>query len=160
MLAVSALRRAVLSARTLKPSNTASLDSASVTSDSEIGPTPELMTRTLTSSVDSSFKAANKASSEPRTSVLRTIFKKDTSPCCICSNILSRRILFWRSSCCSRSRLLLKSATSRAFFSSETTKNSLPAAGVSGKPKISTGIEGPADLIRWPFSSVIARTLP
>ncbi len=83
MLAASALRRAVASARTLKPNNTASLDSASVTSDSEIGPTPELITLTLTSSVDSSFNAESSASSEPRTSVFNTIFKNDTSPCSI-----------------------------------------------------------------------------
>ena len=52
ILSASAFDAAVLSARTLKPRRTASEDSASVTSDSVIAPTPEPIIRTFTSSVE------------------------------------------------------------------------------------------------------------
>ena len=53
-----------------------------------------------------------------------------------------------------------KLAISRALRSSFNTITSSPALGTSDKPKISTGIDGPASLISFPDSSIMARTLP
>lgn len=54
----------------------------------------------------------------------------------------------------------LISAIFLAVFSSLTWLNLSPAAGTSDKPSISTGIDGPADLIFLPVSSNIALILP
>ncbi|OQA08947.1 MAG: hypothetical protein BWY65_01288 [Firmicutes bacterium ADurb.Bin373] len=47
-----------------------------------------------------------------------------------------------------------------ASFSSSVTINISPAAGTSEKPITSTGVDGPAFLIRRPLSSIIALTRP
>ena len=52
------------------------------------------------------------------------------------------------------------SAISFALRSSSTTKNSSPAFGASSRPRISTGIDGPASPIGFFISSVIALILP
>ena len=66
----------------------------------------------------------------------------------------------WRASLTSRNLPWRYKATSRALRSSLTTVASSPAAGIPERPKISTGIEGPADLMSLPFSSRIARIRP
>ena len=72
MPACSAASRASLLARTLKPMIAAPEASASVTSDSEMPPTPEWMMRAPTSSVPSFSSAPTIASTEPCTSPLMT----------------------------------------------------------------------------------------
>ena len=52
------------------------------------------------------------------------------------------------------------SAISCAFFASLTASNVSPAFGTSVRPRISTGVDGPATVTERPASSVIARTLP
>ena len=88
------------------------------------------------------------------------IFSVLRSPSLICekksSSVTFMRILLASAFCSS-----LRCATnSRAIFSSLTTWKTSPADGTSDNPTISTGIEGPASLIRLPLSSVITRTRP
>jgi hypothetical protein len=47
-----------------------------------------------------------------------------------------------------------------AARSSATATNSSPAMGTPARPRISTGIDGPAASKGWPVSSSIARILP
>ena len=47
-----------------------------------------------------------------------------------------------------------------ASFSDPTTWNLSPASGTPVKPSTSTGMEGPATFIRFPRSSIMARTFP
>ena len=86
--------------------------------------------------------------------------KRCTSP----SPMLANRFSNLAACCLARrtSRYLpwRNKAISRAFFSSANTIASSPALGTSDKPKISTGIDGPASLMVLPSSSVMARILP
>ena len=75
-------------------------------------------------------------------------------------NMFSSFAFCWRANLTSRNLPWRYKATSRALRSSLTTVASSPAAGIPDSPKISTGIEGPADLMSLPFSSFIARTRP
>ena len=100
------------------------------------------------------------ASSEPRTSALSTTLSVLRSPAVMLSNILSSLDACWRCSLLSRILVWRESAISRARFSLSTTANWSPASGVPFRPRISTGILGPACSIGWPFSSSIARTRP
>ena len=52
------------------------------------------------------------------------------------------------------------SAISRACASVSTTFRTSPASGVPFRPRTSTGVDGPAVLIRSPESLIKARTLP
>ena len=84
----------------------------------------------------------------------------DISPSSICEKKLS---IF--SACCfcnfdSRSLVFLNSATSLAFLSLSTTNTSAPESGTPDRPRISTGVDGPASLIEFPLSSTICLTLP
>ena len=123
-------------------------------------PTPEDTIFTCTSSVFIATSEAVNASSVPRTSVLRIILKMLRFGLPMPANILSIS-----AACCiacteSLRRVRRNSATSFAFFSSASTTNSSPASGTPVRPRISTGIEGPADLMFTPFSSTKARTRP
>ena len=62
---------------------------------------------------------------------------------------------------CSSLCLILRFSTSDlAILSSVTAYRVSPASGTSGRPKTSTGIEGPAFLMALPLSSYMALTLP
>ena len=83
------------------------------------------------------------------------------SPASICELRSSREILNLLDSISfallSSTNVLAKSFASEAV--SVETKTS-PAFGTPLRPKISTGVEGPAVLILFPLSSVMALTLP
>ena len=69
------------------------------------------------------------------------------------------------SACClasssARSRLVRRLASTRAAFSSLTTRQNSPASGTESKPMISTGTEGPASVMGLPRKSCMARTRP
>ena len=83
-----------------------------------------------------------------------------TSPSPIFSKIFSRLAACFFANFTSRNLPCRNRAISRALRSSFKTITSSPELGTSDKPKISTGIDGPASLISLPASSNIARTRP
>ena len=157
---LSAARFAPVSGRTLKPIIIPLEALAKVTSDSFIAPTAVCIIRTLTPSTSIFINDAASASTEPWTSPLMMTLRSFISPCFICSNKLSNEtlLLSWR--CCITLASWRASPIRLACFSSLNTTNLSPACGTSLIPVISTGVEGPAVLIRWPKSLTIARILP
>ena len=131
------------------------------TSDSLMAPTPPWITFTTTSSLDSLVKLCFTASTEPWTSALMIRGSSFTFPALIWLNRSSRDSFALVSS---RSLFLLSemkvSAKLRASFSLSVATNTSPACGTSFKPKISTGVDGPASFTLRPLSSIIARILP
>jgi hypothetical protein len=83
-----------------------------------------------------------------------------TSPADRSVNMFSSLAACWLASLVLRNLPARYVAISRARRSSVITMNSSPACGTSVRPWISTGIDGPADLIGLPFSSSMARTRP
>ena len=134
---------------------------ARLTSDSLIAPTPPWMILTTTSSLESFRRLCFTASTEPCTSAFTMMFSSLRSPAWICENRSSRDILAFVSSS-SRSLPSLTKVSAKFLASlsfSHATKIS-PAFGTSERPRISTGVEGPASFTLLPLSSIIARTLP
>ena len=83
-----------------------------------------------------------------------------TSPSSIWLNMFSSLAACCFANFTSRNLPARKLAISLALRSSFSTITSSPALGTSAKPKISTGIDGPASLISLPDSSNMARTRP
>ena len=152
---------AVASGRTLKPIMIALDAAARLTSDSLIAPTPPWMTLTTTSSLDSFIRLCFTASTEPCTSALTISGSSFTFPALIWENRSSRESFIFVSSI---NLFLLSeikvSAKLLASFSFSGCTNTSPAFGTSLRPRISTGVDGPASLTRRPLSSIIARTRP
>ena len=145
---------------TLNPITIAFEAVARVISVSVIAPTAPWITLTLTSSVESFSRDCLIASTEPCTSALTIIANSLTVPSLIWLYKSSNDTL-WEAFKVSFFILsFLASAIVLAVFSSLTWINLSPAAGTSDNPKISTGIDGPADLIFLPWSSNIALILP
>ena len=157
----SAMDFACASGRTLKPMMIALEADASVTSDSLIAPTPPWMTLTTTSSLESFTRLCFTASTEPCTSAFTMIGSSLTFPALICENRSSKESFAFVSSI---SLFLLSamnvSAKLLASFSFWWAMKISPAFGTSLRPRISTGVDGPASLTRLPLSSIMARTLP
>ena len=87
----------------------------------------------------------DRASTEPPTSPLRTMFRSWTAPSCSCEkSVSSETPPFERCASCSvRSRWPRRCASCRASRSFSTTRASSPAGGGTSKPRISTGVPGP-----------------
>ena len=159
-LVAAASSLAMLSGRTLKPMMMALEASARSTSDLLMAPTPAWMTRTRTSSLDSFSRDCLTASAEPWTSALTTMASSFMSFWAIWVNRLSR-VTFWKAeNCFSRAAAARFSASSRARRSSSTASNRSPASGTAVRPVISTGVEGPAEVMVRPLSSRMVRTRP
>ena len=97
---------------------------------------------------------------EPETSAFSRIGSSLTSPAAMSRARLSsvrRAVAFCFSS---RSFSFLKEAICRALASFATAWKRSPALGLPAKPMTSTGVAGPAELVLWPWSSTMARTLP
>ena len=125
-----------------------------------MAPTPPWMTRTRTSSLLSFSSEAFTASTEPCTSALTIRFRFFISPAWIWLNRSSSETLVTGALALAFSSALRCSTSSRASFSSATALKVAPAVGASLRPVISTGTEGPAEVIFWPLSLTMARTRP
>ena len=131
-----------------------------MTSGSDIAPTPEWMTRTRTSSFESFSSEVFTASALPCTSAFTMMLKSFISPCCILANRSSSVTFFATPRVLSFSCCLRSSTSSLAMRSSATALKVSPAPGTSLMPAISTGMDGPASVTRWPLSFIIVLTLP
>ncbi len=118
-----------------------------------MAPTPPWMIFTTTSSLVSFRRLCFIASTEPCTSAFTTIPNSFKLPSWIWLN---------RSSSISFALLceINVSAKLLASLSFSQATNTSPAFGTSFRPRISTGIDGPASFTRLPLSSIIALTLP
>src|SRR3989304_2278934 len=125
----SASTAAFGSGRTLNPMITAEDAEASITSDSEITPTPEWMTATLTFTSASLSRENRSASIDPWTSDLMTMFSSFTSPSSI-FRCRSSRLIRGRVTARSRSFSPRWRAICRAVRSSFRTANFVPAPNV------------------------------
>ena len=156
----SARARAVASGRTLKPMTMALEAEANITSLSETAPTAAWMQWTRTSSLLSFSRDCFTASAEPCTSALTMMFSSLRSPSAIWLNSSSKdtfcMALIWAALILS----LRSSATWRVSLSASATFITSPASGTSLKPRISTGVEGPALFTVRPLSSIMARMRP
>ena len=122
-------------------------------------PTPRCTTWIRTSLCGILSSASTIASSEPCTSALMIRFRTGISP----SRARTRssesedagRVAV---SSAARIRASRSWATCRASRSSATVRNSSPASGTCDHPRTCTGIDGPASVTDFPFSSSIART--
>ena len=141
---------------------TASEAAASITSDSVIPPGAAWITSTTIRSCGSLAISSWSASSEPDTSALSTTASSLTSPSVAFEKTSSRLTLraCWRASDSALRRWLRCCASWRARRSFSTTSNRSPASDTSSIPRISAGSPGPADSVRAPVKSSIARTLP
>lgn len=144
----SAISRALLSGRTLKPMMMAFAVDASMTSVSVIAPTPPWIVRTRTSSLDSFSSDWRTASTEPCTSALMIRFRSLIWPAEIWLNRSSSVVFCWSLISARRSLSLRSSATWRESLSSSTALMMSPASGTSLKPMTSTGCDGPASFTR------------
>ena len=134
---------------------------ASSTSLSLMAPTPRWTTSTRTSLVLSWASASASASAGPPWSALMMIRSAATPPSLSARLKSSRLVPFWlRRFCASRSSRCRFWAISRASLASVTTAKVSPAAGTPSKPRICTGIDGPASFTVLPRSSYSARTRP
>ncbi len=134
---------------------------ASSTSLSVMAPTPRRTTSTRTSGVLSWARASARASAGPPWSALMMMGRVETAPSFSARLKSSRLVPRWlRRLWASRSSRWRFWAMSRASPASDTERKLSPADGTPSKPRICTGIEGPADLTVLPRSSNIARTLP
>ena len=134
---------------------------AKMTSDSLIAPTPPWMTLTTTSSLDSFKRLCFTASTLPCTSALMIRFSSFRLPSWILVNRSSRDILDFVSSSFFTLFCATKvSANCFAVLSFSCAIRISPAFGTSERPKISTGVEGPASFTLRPLSSTMALTLP
>ena len=131
---------------------------AKTTSLSVIVPTPLLITLILTPSTFILRSAFLTASSLPLTSVLRTILISFL-PSFICSNISSKLNALW-ANFFPLSASFLFIATLLASFSLSNAMNLSPATGTSSIPVTSTGLDGSADTISLPVSSLKVLTFP
>ena len=140
------MSRAWALARTLKPKIAAFDAAARVTSDSVMAPTPPNRMRTLTSSVPMRSRPAVIASSEPCTSDLSTTGSSPSPPSRSWENMSSSVPRAPVAVTCAWSRRLRcrYSVISRARFSLSTTARRSPGSGTPSRPRISTGVEGPA----------------
>ena len=134
---------------------------ASSTSDSLMAPTPERMMRILTFSSDSLVSVSASTSAEPCTSALTMSGSSFMPPSAICSlsdSSVRRPPLApsARSLACACRNV----AICRAFAASATVWNGSPGCGRLVRPSTSTGVDGPADFVGRPRSSMSARTLP
>ncbi len=145
---------------TLKPIIMAPDAEASITSDSVIAPVAECIMLSLTSSVLCLTRESPTASSEPWTSVFRTMLSSFTSPSFILSKRSSRLTKPFLPTTCLWLFSLRCSITCFAVFSSWTPMNSSPAMGTPDMPYISAGMAGPADFIFFPLWSSMALTRP
>ena len=143
----SATSCALRSGRTLKPMTTALEAEASRMSDSVMAPTPEWRTLTRTFSVDMRPSESASTSTEPCTSPLRMRLRSLTPACLICSARPSSETREDLASCASRSFILRYWAMPLALSRSAMTRKVSPASGMDSRPRISTGVEGPASLI-------------
>ena len=119
---------------------------ASSTSLSLMAPTPRCTTSTRTSGVLSCASASARASAGPPWSALMMIGRVVTCPSLSARLKSSSVPPRWpRRFCASRSSRCRFWAMSRASAASATTRNESPADGTPSKPRICTGIDGPAD---------------
>ena len=134
---------------------------AEETSDSLMAPTPPWITFTTTSSLDSLVKLCFTASTEPWTSALM-IERKFLYISCLdlaeqviqgqfCLSVFQKLILALRNEGLSKASCL---------FSLSVATNTSPACGTSFKPKISTGVDGPASLLCGPCHPSLHGSLP
>ena len=131
------------------------------TSDSLIAPTPPWITLTITSSLESLVRLCFTASTEPCTSALMMMGSSLMLPALIWLNRSSRDSFALVSSISLFLPSEMKvSAKLLASFSFSVATNTSPALGTSLRPRISTGVEGPASFTRRPRSSIMARILP
>ena len=115
-------------------------------------PTPEWMTRTATSGCEIFCSSPSAASTDPCTSALMIRLSSLRAPSCIAPNRSSRlTALLRRAITSARSRTARFWADWRATRSFSTTRSSSPAPGGLSKPRISTGIPGPASRTRLPL---------
>ena len=135
---------------------------ASWMSLSVICPTPASSTRTFTSSCASFSTTTWIASALPCTSALIRTATSFCSPAWMRASIWSSvpRAPTAAPAALSRCRRSRNSVISRARPSFSTTTNGSPADGAPLRPRISTGVDGPASVIGLPLSSSIARTRP
>ena len=158
---LSAVSFAVASIFTLNPMMIAEDALARVTSDSLMAPTPPWIHFTTTSSLESLSRDCFTASTEPATSALMIRFSSFKFPDWIWEYRSSRDIRsLVSSSIFSRLSLIKVSANVLASLSLSGEMKISPAIGTSLRPRISTGVDGPASFTRRPLSSIIARTLP
>ena len=149
------------SGRTLKPMMMALEAEARVTSDSLMVPTPPWITFTTTSSLESFTRLCFTASTDPCTSAFTMMGSSFTFPALIWENRSSRDNFAFVSSINLFFPSVMKvSAKLLASFSFWRATNTSPALGTSLRPRISTGVDGPASFTRLPLSSIMARTLP
>ena len=132
-----------------------------MTSDSLIAPTPPWIHLTTTSSLDSFKRLCFTASTLPCTSALMIRFSSFRLPSWILVNRSSSDILDFVSSSFFTLFCATKvSANCFAVLSFSCAIRISPAFGTSERPKISTGVEGPASFTLHPLSSTMALTLP
>jgi hypothetical protein len=138
---------------------TAPVDSASVTSDSVMAPTPELTMATLHLVGRQHCSDWVSASSEPRTSVFSTILTEDFLLAHVGKQVFQLHALLTI-----HLGLAFLVGTEVSHFTglALVIHHQEFVAGIRcfRQPRISTGMDGPADLMGLPFSSPMARTRP
>ena len=156
----AAISSAFRSGRTLNAMMIAFDADASSTSDSFTAPTPAWMMRIFTFSSLSLASVSASTSAEPCTSALMMMGSSFMPPSaiCACSDSSVRREPFAPSArdfdCSSRNVAMCRALAASATW------NTSPGCGSPERPSTSTGVDGPADFVGFPRSSISARTRP